>query len=220
MITGRGGRGWRTPWQDCLALLVITRVVHDLLFSSFAGVRMDGSNATIIGSRLASSSLTATTSCAGWTTVRGPTRRRACTRPQRRSGIPAMSRVTSRISTSTVARGKTQPGRRGAGDRAAHRAGCYPPRLHPGTSAGSTPHRALQRGRSRNILLEGADWNDGMDMARERGESVAFTVACGQPGRPEQAGAGVGPAGWPKSNWRLNCGCCSTRWASQWTTPR
>jgi len=26
------------------------------------------------------------------------------------------------------------------------------------------------------ILLEGADWNDGMDMARERGESVAFTA--------------------------------------------
>jgi len=27
-----------------------------------------------------------------------------------------------------------------------------------------------------NVLLEGADWNDGMDMARERGESVAFTA--------------------------------------------
>lgn len=31
-------------------------------------------------------------------------------------------------------------------------------------------------GAAGNILLEGADWNDGMDMARERGESVAFTA--------------------------------------------
>ena len=49
---GRGGRGWRDLWQDCLALLMLEpEPVHDLLFSSFAGVRMDGSNATIIGSR-------------------------------------------------------------------------------------------------------------------------------------------------------------------------
>ena len=31
-------------------------------------------------------------------------------------------------------------------------------------------------GTAGNILLEGADWNDGMDMARQRGESVAFTA--------------------------------------------
>jgi len=31
-------------------------------------------------------------------------------------------------------------------------------------------------GAAGNILLEGADWNGGMDMARERGESVAFTA--------------------------------------------
>ena len=31
-------------------------------------------------------------------------------------------------------------------------------------------------GEHNNILLEGADWNDGMDMARQKGESVAFTA--------------------------------------------
>jgi cellobiose phosphorylase len=31
-------------------------------------------------------------------------------------------------------------------------------------------------GPSASLLLEGADWNDGMDMARRRGESVAFTA--------------------------------------------
>ena len=47
---GRGGRGWRDLWQDCLALLVMEpEPVRDLLLSSFGGVRIDGSNATIIG---------------------------------------------------------------------------------------------------------------------------------------------------------------------------
>ncbi|MFP4017269.1 MAG: cellobiose phosphorylase, partial [Halanaerobiales bacterium] len=49
---GRGGRGWRDLWQDCLALLLMENEdVHDLLYSNFAGVRIDGSNATIIGNK-------------------------------------------------------------------------------------------------------------------------------------------------------------------------
>jgi cellobiose phosphorylase len=49
---GRGGRGWRDLWQDCLALLVMEpQPVRDLLVSSFGGVRIDGSNATIVGAR-------------------------------------------------------------------------------------------------------------------------------------------------------------------------
>lgn len=31
-------------------------------------------------------------------------------------------------------------------------------------------------GEQNNILLEGADWNDGMDLARQKGEGVAFTA--------------------------------------------
>lgn len=47
---GKGGRGWRDLWQDCLALLVMNPSdVRNLLRNNFAGVRMDGSNATIIG---------------------------------------------------------------------------------------------------------------------------------------------------------------------------
>jgi cellobiose phosphorylase len=48
---GRGGRGWRDLWQDILALLLMeSGDVSELLFGNFAGVRIDGSNATIIGS--------------------------------------------------------------------------------------------------------------------------------------------------------------------------
>ena len=49
---GRGGRGWRDLWQDILALLITEAGdVSELLLGNFAGVRVDGSNATIIGAR-------------------------------------------------------------------------------------------------------------------------------------------------------------------------
>ncbi|MCR4695425.1 MAG: cellobiose phosphorylase [Pseudobutyrivibrio sp.] len=50
---GRGGRGWRDLWQDCLALLIMhPEQVREMLVANFAGVREDGSNATIIGDGL------------------------------------------------------------------------------------------------------------------------------------------------------------------------
>lgn len=50
---GKGGRGWRDLWQDCLALLAMDpKEVREMLLNNFAGVRFDGSNATIIGANL------------------------------------------------------------------------------------------------------------------------------------------------------------------------
>ena len=49
---GRGGRGWRDLWQDCLALILMNpKNVRNLLRNNFSGVRIDGSNATIIGEK-------------------------------------------------------------------------------------------------------------------------------------------------------------------------
>jgi len=47
---GHGGRGWRDLWQDLLALIMMNdHTVYELLYDNFQGVRIDGSNATIIG---------------------------------------------------------------------------------------------------------------------------------------------------------------------------
>ncbi|MBU1141909.1 MAG: cellobiose phosphorylase [Firmicutes bacterium] len=47
---GHGGRGWRDLWQDLLALIMMNDdSVYELLYNNFQGVRIDGSNATIIG---------------------------------------------------------------------------------------------------------------------------------------------------------------------------
>ena len=47
---GRGGRGWRDLWQDCLSLLFMDpQNVGEMIAKNFGGVRIDGTNATIIG---------------------------------------------------------------------------------------------------------------------------------------------------------------------------
>ncbi len=47
---GRGGRGWRDLWQDCLSLLLMDPGdVRNMIVANYGGVRVDGSNATIIG---------------------------------------------------------------------------------------------------------------------------------------------------------------------------
>ena len=47
---GKGGRGWRDLWQDCLGLILSgSKDVRRLLIANFGGVRPDGTNATIIG---------------------------------------------------------------------------------------------------------------------------------------------------------------------------
>ena len=47
---GRGGRGWRDLWQDCLSLLLMEpQGVGRMIEANYGGVRIDGTNATIIG---------------------------------------------------------------------------------------------------------------------------------------------------------------------------
>ncbi len=49
---GKGGKGWRDLWQDLLSLIMMgDDHVADLLEGNFQGLRLDGSNATIIGDK-------------------------------------------------------------------------------------------------------------------------------------------------------------------------
>lgn len=50
---GKGGRGWRDLFQDLLFMIInFDPQVKNLLINNFKGVRIDGSNATIIGDKL------------------------------------------------------------------------------------------------------------------------------------------------------------------------
>lgn len=166
---GRGGRGWRDLWQDSLALLLQDpSAVREDLIRYFAGIRTDGTNATIIGNL--------------------PGEFKAD-----RNNIPRvwMDHGFWPLLTTELYINETgdtgilleeQPYFR---DCLAHR-GEGSPLPKPGSAkTGSIlEHMLIQAvtaffdvGEHGIMRLRGADWNDGLDMARSRGESVAFTAA-------------------------------------------
>jgi cellobiose phosphorylase len=176
---GRGGRGWRDLWQDILALLIMdTREVSDTLLGHFAGVRMDGSNATIIG--INSGEFKAD-----------------------RNDIPRVWMDHGLWPLMTTNLYINQTGKIDFllqeqvyfKDHLSHRAQRRDSLWLPeqGTMVrtnlgeiyrGSVlEHLLIQHltaffnvGEHNNIRLEDADWNDALDMAAERGESVSFTA--------------------------------------------
>lgn len=168
---GRGGRGWRDLWQDSLALLLQDpAALRQSLLCHFAGVRPDGTNATIIGDK--------------------PGEFKAD-----RNNIPRVWMdhgfwpfVTCRLyldetgDDSFLFEEQTYFddgfAYRGEGARRAPAE-----KTRRGTVL---EHLLLQNvtaffdaGDHGNIRLRGADWNDGLDMAAANGESVAFTAAYG-----------------------------------------
>ncbi len=176
---GRGGRGWRDLWQDLLALLITSKdSIKDSLVSNFAGIRMDGSNATIVGS--------------------SPGEFKAD-----RNNIPrvwmdhgAWPLLTTKLyldwtgDLHLLLEDQTY-----FRDHLSHR--CQQTNPNWGSENGTLlksktgevvkgsilEHLIVQHltvffnvGEHNIIKLEGGDWNDGLDMAAEKGESVAFSA--------------------------------------------
>jgi len=175
---GRGGRGWRDLWQDCLALLVMEPAeVKNLLFNNFAGVRVDGSNATIIGTKPGEFIADRNNIARSWmdhgawpfmTTMLYLNQTGDLgflTQNQTYFKDKLVRRSKAADESWTPAYGNKQ--RQANGD------------LHEGTIL---EHLLLQNvvqffnvGDHNNLRLEDADWNDGLDMAGLKGESVAFS---------------------------------------------
>lgn len=177
---GKGGRGWRDLWQDCLALLLMNpEGVRQMLLDNFGGVRMDGTNATIIGTKQGEFIAD----------------RNNITRVWMDHGVwPFMTMKLYMDQTGDLEiLEETAPyfkdrqaGRGTAADEQWNVA--YGSRQK--TSAGDIyygtvlEHLLVQNlcafyevGGHGCCKLRGADWNDALDMAQEQGESVAFTNA-------------------------------------------
>ncbi|MEW5895726.1 MAG: cellobiose phosphorylase [Candidatus Omnitrophota bacterium] len=175
---GKGGKGWRDLWQDLLSLIIIEpELIRPVLIKNFGGVRIDGSNATIIGS--GENEFIAD--------------RNAITRVWMDHGAwpvltvllyidqtgdadilfektayfrdPQLSRTLKKDSEWRSDYGKQLKTCSGA--------------VYQGTILEhmlvQTLTQFFNAGEHHMIRLESADWNDGMDMAFDRGESVAFT---------------------------------------------
>lgn len=177
---GKGGRGWRDLWQDCLALLLMDpSEVRQMIVDHFGGVRIDGTNATIIGN--AQGEFIAD--------------RNHITRVWMDHAFWPF--VTTKfyidqtgdleVLFERVPYFKDLQSKRGTDHDAGWNAE-YGERQR--TEGGEVyfgsilEHLLLQNlcafydvGEHNEIRLHGADWNDALDMAWENGESVAFTSA-------------------------------------------
>ena len=177
---GRGGRGWRDLWQDCLSLLIMDPAeVRNNLVNNIAGVRMDGSNATIIGNRPGEFVADRNGIARVWmdhglwpfktilfyihqTGDLSVLLEKAPYFKDAQAGRGTMTDEAWEISQGTWQKDKA--GREYQGSMLEHIL---------------IEHLTgyFERGEHDMMRLRGADWNDALDMANERGESVAFTAA-------------------------------------------
>lgn len=179
---GKGGRGWRDLWQDCLALLLMNPdSVRQLLKSNFKGVRIDGTNATIIGSQPGEFKAD----------------RNGITRVWMDHGLWPF--ITTKLYVEQTGDFeflleendyfKDRQIHRGEKIDALWTEDIVNQKTQEGQSYTGTilEHLILQNlaafwevGEHGFIRLRDADWNDAIDMAGERGESVAFTNVYGK----------------------------------------
>ena len=170
---GRGGRGWRDLWQDCLGLLLNDpKEAHSLLLNNFCGVRIDGSNATIVGKKPGEFIADRNDIARVWMD----------------HGIWPL--ITTDLYLNET--GDLDILFKEAEyfcDQHIWRSAKIDRNWKMGKpSKGSIfEHLLLQSltqffnvGQHNHIRLEGADWNDGLDMAEAQGESVAFSAMYAQ----------------------------------------
>lgn len=175
---GKGGRGWRDLWQDCLALILISpKSVREMLINNFGGVRIDGSNATIIGKNPGEFIADRNNIIRVWMDHGFW--------PFITLGLYINQTGDYDVLFEDVEYFCDKHNKRGKGvfEVWNEKYGTKLKTVKGDIYRGSVlEHVIVQNlvqffnvGKHNNILLEGADWNDGLDMAQNKGESVAFT---------------------------------------------
>ncbi|WP_160680170.1 cellobiose phosphorylase [Clostridium sp. C8-1-8] len=179
---GRGGRGWRDLWQDCLALLVLEpEPVRELLYNNYCGVRVDGTNATIIGTKAGEfiadrNNISRTWMDHGvWPFITTKLYLDLS------GDLEFLLEEQEYFKDKQCFRSKAidHEWEESYGNKQKDNSG----ELYKGSIL---EHILIQHltafynvGEHNNIRLEGADWNDAFDMAEEKGESVTFTALYG-----------------------------------------
>ena len=179
---GRGGRGWRDLWQDCLALLVMEpEEVRTVLHNNFAGVRIDGSNATIIGSKPGEFIADRNNIARIWMDHGAWPFLTTKLYIDQSGDIEFLLQEQVYFKDKQIKRCTSidENWNEEYGNKLKSTKGD----IYKGTIL---EHILIQNltpffnvGMHNNIKLEGADWNDGLDMAPDKGESVAFTAFYG-----------------------------------------
>ncbi len=177
---GRGGRGWRDLWQDCLSLLLMDpQNVGDMIRKNFGGVRVDGTNATIIGAGDGNFIADRNGIARVWMDH--------ALWPLMTTKLYIDQTGDLDILNAPAPYFKDPQALRGTGmdkdwnDAYGNRQRTEGGEIYQGTIL---EHLLIQHlaafyevGAHNIFRLRGADWNDALDMAAEHGESVAFTCA-------------------------------------------
>ena len=177
---GRGGRGWRDLWQDCLSLLILDpKEVRSMILNSFEGVRFDGTNATIIGNQPGEFVADRNNITRVWMDHTFWPFVTTKLYMNQTGDVDILNEKISYFKDPQVCRGnaKDEIWTAEYGMRQKTEAGI----VYEGSVL---EHLLLQNlsafyeaGDHGVMRLRGADWNDALDMAAEHGESVAFTCA-------------------------------------------
>jgi cellobiose phosphorylase len=176
---GKGGRGWRDLWQDCLALLLLNPAdVRELLLNNFSGVRIDGSNATIIGSKPGQFIADRNNISRVWMDHGAWPFFTTKLYIERSGDFHFLLEAQTYFQDGQIFRSKRYD------DSWDPKDGTMLRQRNGAIYHGSVLEHILVQlvsqffnvGVNNHIRLEGADWNDALDMAAENGESVAFTA--------------------------------------------
>lgn len=179
---GKGGRGWRDLWQDCLALLIMEPDgVRQKLADYYGGVRLDGTNATIIGEKQGEFLADRNHITRVWMDHGFWPFQTTQLYIQQTGDLELLLEEVTYFKDGQIFRGEKKDTQWEEGQGLLQLDGTG------GVVRGSIlEHILLQNvtefydvGAHNHIRLRGADWNDGLDMAVQNGESVAFTAAYG-----------------------------------------
>jgi len=175
---GKGGRGWRDLWQDTLGLILNNpKELRNLLINNFSGVRIDGSNATIIGKNPGEFISDRNNINRVWMD-HGAWPLLTLDLYMRETGdFDILFEETTYFCDYQLCRAAEidYDWNNSYGQKLKTASG----KIYKGTVL---EHLLVQNlvqffnvGVHNHVRLEGADWNDGLDMAKEFGESVAFS---------------------------------------------
>ena len=177
---GKGGRGWRDLWQDCLALLVMNPTgVREMLLNNFTGIRIDGTNATIIGTKPGEFIADRNNITRVWMDHGVWPFMTTRLYIEQTGDIELLLEDREYFKDAQINRGDKKDSNWSLeeGSLLLNRQG----EIYKGSIL---EHILIQNiasfydvGEHNHIRLRGADWNDALDMAVDRGESVAFTAA-------------------------------------------
>ncbi len=176
---GRGGRGWRDLWQDCLSLLFMEPDnVREMIVANFGGVRMDGTNATIIGDGLGNFIADRNGIARVWMDHAYWPFKTLLLYINQTGDYGILKEKVPYFKDSIVHRGNLVDKKFEVGDNHHHTE-------DDSEYRGSIIEHLLvenmcaffEVGKHNVLRLRGADWNDALDMASENGESSAFSYA-------------------------------------------